>query len=470
MTARVATVVVVLVVGLAGCTTNPTGPRELVPSSAPPPPAQERPKDRSREALLTALRGIDLCAVLDALSTAKPTTLAPFTCTVGDQFDGLSATVVGFDHSSRVTLPTRSIGGVKAYVKEASTRCSVYLPVSFTWAVEFSQNTSCQAVVTASAAAVPVLTDPAQARVDPWWDGCTALAEVLELGAGEPKLVGARLADCAYFAPEREKQASLAFTEPESRWGKSRPASVGSTRVQLFQDGENCGVYWRQGAFASSFARKPDYPVFLATSSCDHTTELTESAIGILAAPPPTGITAQDPLLYSPSEPDGPYLGACAYLEDETEARTCEPYRETPVPDDLTNSYNAQVMCAASVDAVREHFGARPRPVAESDNGESCHFVEPERTAVLTFVVRGGRVGSGPDGRQVSVEGHPGFLEADGRSVHYRVSTTDDVDRDGAVEFIVRTGPAVAPDTSLPPGTEARAEAVLADILETYFP
>ena len=72
--------------------------------------------------------------------------------------------------------------------------------------------------------------------------------------------------------------------------------------------------------------------------------------------------------------------------------------------------------------------------------------------------------------REVTIDRHPCAVTAGADSYDYRISTTDNVDRDGAVEFTVRTGPVVAPDTPLPAGTDAKAEAVLADILATYFP
>ncbi|WP_460393522.1 hypothetical protein [Actinophytocola sediminis] len=427
---------------------------------------------------MEALRRVDLCAVLEAAMSATPAFPAaepgasePLMCTLYGTPDLLTAKILIFGHLERVNLPIRAIGGAKAYVREDHDSCTVYLPVSFGWAIQFSQSTPCRTVTELVAAAVAVLNDQRAARVDPRWDGCAALAEVLEPDPDQSKLVGGELADCMYLAEEKKQRATLSFSSSLPPPGEPRVVTVAGTEIAVYEDDDGCDAYWRQRPFPSRFAQTPDYPVRVFSMSCDYSTELAESVIGVLAQPPPSGGTPQHPLLYAPDEPDSPYPGDCAYLGSESNAGDCAPYREVPVPEDLANAYNAQVMCAASADIVRKHFGERLRPVAVSDADRDCHFVEPERTIVVTFSARGGLVGGDPGDREVTVADHPGLLAtSEPNSLAYTVSTSDTVDGDGAVELTVSTGPLIESGTPLPPGTDKKAEAALADVLTTYFP
>lgn len=459
MTTRMAVLALVVAVGLAGCTTPSGGPGERPSSTPAPPSSADRPRDRDSEAVLAALRRLDLCAVVAAATTtapivpaAEPVTSQPFSCTVGEPFDQFTAKVVSFTHSSRVTLPIRPVGGAKAYVRDAADGCAVYLPVSFHWAVEFSQRTACQSVTAVVAAAASVLAEPGAGAGEPWWDACTALAKALEPEADQSTLSGNDLASCTYLAGEKARRASLVYAEPERHWGPPQESTIGDLRVWVYQDDQSCGVHWRQGANPSPYARAPDSPVFVASPDCAYSTELAEAVAEVLAGPAPVD-SPQHPLLYGPGEPDGPYLGDCAYLEDENDARRCEPAGDVPVPDDLTGTGDARVMCAASADAVREHFGGRLRPVAVV--GEGCHFVEAEREIVVTFAVRSGTPGGG-GGREVTIAGRHGFVEARAGGFDYTVAVDG-----GVVELTVEVGPV---GTDLPPGSDTMAEAVIADL------
>lgn len=443
MIARIVVVLVVLVVG--GCVGAPTGEQERPATSSPTPPGgQARPQDRDREAVLAALREVDLCAVLDApdVTNDEPVASEPFSCTAGP----VRVAVVPLGHEERVSMAARVVGGVKAYVDD---RCVVHLPVSFTVAVAFSAGGSCQAVTEVAARASAVLADPAAARGRPRWDPCTVLDAVLE---PEPDrlFLGTELGACQYLGVAPEQEALLSFVEPTPA-GRARAATVGGTDVAIYEDDDNCGIRWRQRPFDSPYAQTQDYPVTVFSVDCAYSTRLAEGAIGLLGQPAPRG-EPQRPLLYGPDEPDGPYLGYCAYLADDNDARRCEPARDVPVPDELTGTDDPQVMCAMAAGSVRERFGEALRPVAVA--GEGCHFVGRERVLVVTFAVRKGVLG---DGEVTTVAGRRAVVETRDGGIDHAVAAGD-----GVVELTVEVGPAGA---ELPAGSDTKAEAVIGDLV-----
>ena len=458
MTARVCLLVVVWVAAVAGCTapSDPPSPPTSSTSSA----QQQGPQDRDKDAVLAALRQIDLCEVLaaapDLPAGAEPRASRPFGCGAG----GISVKVVGFAHQTRLSLPTQAVGNVKAYVQADG--CRVFLPVSFGLAIEFSQTPGpCQVVTGLAASAVTVLADPETARVDPRWDACTALGEALD-PEDRSKLVGNGLDDCTDHTARR----SISFADDLISEGEPRTATIGGKQVRIYEQDTSCDVYWRQGPFTSRFAPTPDYQVVAVAPDCDRSTALAESVMKVLAEPPPTGVAPQQPLFYAPDEPDSPWPGACAYAEGVSRPGRCAPHRAVPVPDDIARSFDAQVMCAVAVDAVGEHFGTRLRPVAVTDSGvNDCYFVEPERTIQLQFVVKTGPLSREPDDRDVTIAGHPGYVAGH----RYRLSTSREADTQATVRLTVLTGPVVSADTPLPADTDEKAEAVLADVLAKYF-
>jgi hypothetical protein len=475
MTARLFTFVIVCVAAatLSGCST-PSDEADPPSSSAPSrPPAPEPPEDRDEDAVMTALRQLDLCAVLETAMTAtpglsgsaQPRAWQPFACVVQGQRDQITAKVVSSIHGDRVVLPTRTIAGAKAYLREGQDSCTEYLPVSFELAIEFSQSgsESCKALTELVAASVAVLADPEAARVNPRLDACTTLAEALESDVDRSKLLATELDICSYLAQSREDRAAVSFDRTLVPSGRSRSEVVGGTQARIYEDDDACEVYWRQGPFASRYAATPDYPVVVGMPDCDRATELAESVIEVLAEPPPVGVAPQHPLLYAPDEPDSPLLGACAYVEDPGR---CEPYREVPIPDDVTDaSQDGHAMCAVSVDAVRQNFGPTLNPVVVSDSGTVCYFVEPERTVQVTFVVKPGQARGEPGDQEVTIAGRPGFVGIGDSFWRYQLS----VDGDAVVVLEVGTGPVVASEVPLPAGTDKKADAVIAEVLRTYF-
>lgn len=469
MTARGVALVVAWAAVVTGCTATPSDPPPSSTSTSSS-ARQRGPQDRDEDAVLAALRQIDLCEVLDAAlagipalpPTAEPRARQPFACTVEGLADTVTAKAVSSIHRTRVSLPTRTMGGARAYVQEGD-RCAVYLPVSFEMAIEFSLVFGdCQTAIRLAEASALVLANSGAARVEPRWDACTVLSEVLDTDADRSKLLGNGLDDCGDLSTTK-RTTSITFADDHISQGEPRTAVISDRQVEIYEDDRTCDIYWRQGPFTSRFARTPDHQVLVVTDDCDRSMALAESAMDVLAGPPPAGPEAQWPLLYAPDEPDSPFLGACAYLDDVSNPERCEPYRDVPVPNDIVDSDNAHVMCAVGVDAVAKHFGADLRPVAVTDTGfPECYFVEPERLTEIVFAVSVRLTGPRDDEREVTVAGHRGYVSG---VASYRLSAGENA----SVQLSVRPGPVTAADTPLPAGTDAKAEAVLADVLREYF-
>jgi hypothetical protein len=476
MTARAIALALVAVLGLVGCTTGDTGgPPSTMPSTTPSttPSARDsaRPTDRDEDAVLAAVRQLDLCALLDrakaggAFAGGRPVARRPFECVLSGAADLVAVSVTGIGHRTRVESVTRAVGGAKAYVEQGG-GCYVHLPVSFTTALRFSQvpASNCESLTGLAGAAVAALADPDAFRAEAVWDACTALADALD--ADEAALSGNGPADCT----SREPKASISFADDHPPSGEQQ-TSVGDTRVRVFEEAENCAVYWRQGPFDVRYAATTDYQVVVRTSDCDGATDLAESLMAVLEEAPPDSVAAQRQLLYQPDEPDSPYPGACAYV-DELDPKRCAPYVEVAVPDGTAAvlgaaTDDADVQCALAVRAVGAGFGSELVPVADSGAGNRCFFVEPKRQVQLTFSLAYGRVVDQFGGEPVTVAGHPGFVTSDSTSITYDLSTGTELDGEGNVTLRVSAGPANA--GHLAPGTGGKAESTLADILRRYF-
>jgi hypothetical protein len=97
----------------------------------------DAPRDRDGDAVMAAVRQLDLCSVLAAADpSAKPVAGDPFSC-------GSAGKSIGFvqkNADARLKMPVREIGGVKAYTEfSVYDDCRVYLPVSFELALELRE-------------------------------------------------------------------------------------------------------------------------------------------------------------------------------------------------------------------------------------------------------------------------------------------------------------------------------------------
>ncbi|HEY0448182.1 hypothetical protein [Actinophytocola sp.] len=485
MSNRVIALACIAVLGLAGCTTPPSTDRTS-PTEPTERPSAPSPKDRDKGAVLAALRRLDLCALLDKAMAAtpqfppdaEPTAHQPFQCRLDGMAHPVTAAAVTMIHDTRLSLPVRAIGGAKAYVDQGTSTCDVFLPVSFELAIQFSQmpqgqpnDETCRVVTTLATASAAALADPTAVQIEPRWDACSVLRDALGSEADEAKLVGNTFDDCTDFS-HQPIPASISFADDFISTGQPRTETIGGKQVRIYAQDGSCDIYWRQGPFSSKYATEPDYQVLAITPDCDRSKALAESLMTVLGTAPPADVAPQRPLLYTPDEPDSPYPGACAYV-DVSDPKRCKPYAEVPVPADPAKIpaaalADADVLCAVAVDAVATYFGTRLRPVAVSDAGTDCYFVEPERQIHLGFTIDGGPPRRDPGDRQASVAGHPGYVAADASQHEYRLSTSSKLDGHGTVTLAVTTGP-VNSRSPLPTGTDKKTKAVLADILRTYF-
>lgn len=471
------------VVGLAGCTTPDA---KAPPSSTPTTrsttdrPAVPRPKDRDEDAVAAALGELDLCALLDkanAASRAVPTNLrpqrnTPLFCDLEGTRSVVSAAVGSFDHERRISSLTRTIGGAKAYVRQDS-RCTISLPVSFKSAIQFTQfpPNDCRELTKLVGAAVKVLANPDAVRTTPAWTACAALAAALDEEPDKAKLVSTGSGTCMNPVDKADSVSITVAHDFPPPSVKPRTMTIGRTRVSVYELDDTCEVFWRQRSFDSRYADKPDYQVQAVAVDCDQATALAESLIGVLAKPPTTDAAPQRPLLYRPDEPDNPYPGACAFV-DELDPRKCEPYVEVPVPGKPAEivraaAADADVQCAMSAKAIGARFGAELTPVADSDNGTRCFFVEPQRQLQLTFSVAPGPVPNNPDGKPVTIAARSGYISTDTKSFQYELSTTSELLGDATIRLIVSGGPAT--EKGPPADADGKAQAVLADMVGAYF-
>src|SRR5262249_28924135 len=155
--------------------------------------------------------------------------------------------------------------------------------------------------------------NPDAVRAKPVWDACTALAGALDTEADTAKLVRNGLNSCF----NSSRSISFAAEPPPSAEPKPpRETSIGGNRVRIYEQEENCPVYWRRRPFDSRYAPTRDYQVAVTSTDCDNSANLAYSSMAVLKEAPPTDVAPQRPLLYRPDEPDSPYPGACAYVDD----------------------------------------------------------------------------------------------------------------------------------------------------------
>jgi hypothetical protein len=429
---------VLFAVVVSGCSSDSpdTGPPS---SSTADRPEVVKPVDRDAEAVMAALRRVDLCSVVRELSgAAEVEQRDPFSCTGS----GVSVGVVDLPADRRLKMPVRDIGGAKAYVAQTSGDCVVYFPVSFEYAVEVEAG-GCEPAVR--------LRLGTTAR----WDACGALGRALGndtdlIEAGE--YVGAA---CEPPAPE---MAHLAFDSPLI--GETTSVTVGGRAAEVQEDGDVCWTAWSD---------PPGLWTSVAANGCDTSKTLAESVMDVIATPPADG-RPQDPLLYKPDDADTPYLGACANLEPRV-AKYCRPYADTEVPDDAPLDADVDTQCAIARDAVTEHLGELVPVVVDDGENASCYFVEGERRVEVRFFVRSEPVAGIPDVfkvREALIAGHSAYVENGPEQDVYRVwvATSEDPRGDGTIGLTISAGPARREGQPIA-GDEA--DLVIGDVLAAYF-
>jgi hypothetical protein len=455
---------------LAGCSADeppaPDGPLPKVEH-----PKAPIPKDRDEQAVLSALRRVDPCALLDPSGGAvagfpadlKPQASGPFTCSI-DPSEGKYGGAVHvkfnrFTEDDRIKLPLLTLGGGKAYVKTHMTTCNVFLPVSFTMAIEFSTIVQegadpCPAPKAFAQVAAPKLANPDAVQAPLSWDACGALRTAVGDGSLDYKPGIFGIEGCSTTS-----NGSLHFTHGWKSGSKATSETVGGKRVEVDATsnfGPGCSVGWRHGTARTQSARSNEFWVGVLLQDCAKAKALAERVMTVLASPPPE-VAPQRPVLYGPDEADMAAPGACAHAG---RPHDCQPYVEVPVPPGTKDKVRAaqadpNVECALAIEAVAKHFGPQWKPVIDSDLG--CQFVEPARSGWISVNTNSARLsdtGRSDGESDATIAGHPGRVKAD----HVAVSLGKSADSDGQL-FV----------TLWHLKDQSKAEAMVADILGRHF-
>lgn len=415
---RGATAVAAVLV-LGGCASTVAGQAE--PEVGAQGGVGQRPADRDGDAVLTAMRQLDACALLDGPGmaaaglpgNARPIPTAPHACAFSvdklfdDKVDVMVGDKAGF--AQKYGSQPLTIAGAKGYLDDMTlddhAECAVDLPVSFLFAVEVrstagyqSKTNSCEQAKAAAAGVVAKLGNPdavavPASRPGGAWDGCSLLTKALgDVDSAKVQLDLSSAASpydsCSADQKSDGKGGSpTSLGEVEIKYdsdplsGPNRtPQQVGDKTANVENLGGDCVVDWGIGPSGSPDKLLATAVVEVKLKDCNAATALATKVQKVLAGPPPTGGKPQRPLLYTPTDPDSDAVGAC--LDFSVDDGNCVPYQPFTLPakfDDWFPSTDAQpaIGCALAVDAVKEVYGDALKPVVW---GQHCIFVEPTHT------------------------------------------------------------------------------------------
>ena len=409
---------------LGGCATAVTGQAEPVlgaQGSAGP-----RPPDRDGDAVLTAMRRLDACALLDGPGmaaaglpgNARPTPTAPHACafTVDRVLDDTVDVSVGVEwgFSYAYNAAPLVIAGAKAYLVDFSSAghsdCRVDIPASFLTAVEVrsragyeSKTNSCDQAKAAAATVVAKLGNPDAVTVPASrplaaWEGCSLLTTALgNLDGKKIKLdrteVTSPFDSCSVAEQTGQDsttplgELSLKYDSDPLSGANRKPQPVGDKTANVYDMGDNCDVSWGLGPSGSPDSLYGTAVVDVTLKGCDAAKALALKVQQVLAAPQPAAGKPQRPLLYGPNDPDTDVVGAC--LDFSQHDGNCVPYQPFTLPAKFADWFPAtdhqpSIGCAIAADAVKEVFGDAYKPVVW---GEHCFFVEPTHSLSITIDV-----------------------------------------------------------------------------------
>jgi hypothetical protein len=474
--------------------------------------APRHPADRNGDAVLSALRKLDACALLDH---AQPIALAPHACAfVLDQksMDEVDVTL-GLDSpfSRRFGMIPLTVGGARAYVDDLSRsgdpRCQIDIPVSFEFAVNLvakpgyhSAGSACDQAKAAAATVAAKLGNPDTVTVPSSrpladWDACSVLTKAL--GRLDPK---AKLRQDPTASPFdtcgiQTDNASPAPTvrvsydkDPLSGLNRT-PRPVGDKTADVSVIGAACDVSWNAGPSGSTPSHTA-VVVDVVDKGCDAATALAVKVQQVLAGPAPSSDRPQRPLIYGADDPDTDAVGACVDFSQHD--GSCAPYQPFTLPSfqewfPVTDS-QPSIGCALATDAVRQVYGDTFTPVLW---GEHCVFVEPTHALNIVIDVSAkyvpGDYGARPDlyanrktvaisGKQANTftdlitsarPGHPNYDEYD-----VYVSPFDDISRPGMIAGEIQARPPRGSGLDTPPDVSRLhdLDQVMSKIIARYGP
>lgn len=507
---------------LSGCTSTTAGHPQGQGASGGQSQVPRLP-DRPVDAVLSALRQLDACALFDpaaAFATGFPANAhtlptAPHKCaftadpTLGDELSIELGTESGYAVRFSETLIT--VGNAKAYLRDSGSHghpsCELDIPVSFKRSIRVasrpgykSASDPCAQVKAMGAAVASKLADPDKLTVDPTtrplsgWDGCALLESALgqDLGSFDARRSsGTSALDGCSASPKTDKASSPPFTftveikyNDDPLRNSQQNRTVGDKQASVSPNSGLCSLTWNQGpsGVADKLYNSAVVKVY-GPPDCDKTTDLATKIVQKLGAAPPKPVAPQRPLLYTADQPDNDAPGACADFVSSGSNQGCNPYQpvNVPSPPDQILAAGAQdpaIGCALAADAVREVYGTSLQPVTWASH---CFFVEPTHALTLMIDVDNryapNEYGNEPSlyaNRQtVSVAGKQAvsFTVANGTHYDIYVSPTNKIDSPGMVSAEAQvtrprgTNDDVQPDTSkLKP-----LDDVMAKIVSKYF-
>lgn len=405
---------------LTACAVDPRA--RTAPAVTPLPPVTH-PKvespDRNPTAVLSAVRRLDPCALLDpgearlpGVPAGTPTKReAPFHCRLDiENYKDYQVylTIVDLPTEERLELSTEPIGGMRSYRTAENNACAVYLPISFRLSVEITAEQldgdvePCDQAGAVAEQVVARLGAPEQVESEPRWDACTVLATALNV-------------DMANVSAKSEWDVSSCESDEANL--RLRDADEfgevdDDTPVQVDDDYRGvCLVSANAGGVAVSVTHP----------SCDEAKRIAGPVMEIVAAPPPAG-EPQRPVLYPWDEPDVPNP-VCRSVADPT----CQPYIEVPVPEGpplevLRHALaDPNIQCALAAEVL----DAELTPVTV---GTECHFVGAGAPTVSTYLQAGSSYVPGSE--ETEVDGRPAELRIEEKYGYLLVALAENLPGD----------------------------------------
>ncbi|RZQ62351.1 hypothetical protein [Amycolatopsis suaedae] len=483
-THRLAAVVLAAVVLLGACGGDEEPAQALGDAAHPPVVVAASTPVRDTAAVISALKRLDPCALLDPIAAGIPgrpgegTRPAPHNCEIGD----LGVTLgTPLSRMSRYGMPRRTVAGNVVYVDRPSTGCAYLLPVGPVHAIRFEADTDRDVIEPCAALdrLVPVALSKLGTPVPPGdrlstVDACSVLTAALrDPGLGRSAVEESRkgLHSCGE-GNIYGNSLKLAYGKDPARVHTDRPSRQvgGRTLVEIGRD-PMCTVAWSEGPAATAFATVELH------ASCDRVDTVAAEVMRLLDAPPPD-VPPIQPLPYPPGQTGLPGEGGCADVRPD---RPCQPVSPEPyAPHDPVALVNAAagdsgVLCGLAAEAVRAHLGPELRPVLTDADG--CVFVEPSLRREVTVRVEAGEL-PGMPWQAVTIAGRPGYLRGagDGELGTDRLVALVEGGGEGTARLL-KIGIRIRPERGAGPGPGnvntagvEKQDALAADIVARAFP
>jgi len=278
-------------------------------TAAKQPPAPSTPSpERDHQAVLAALRELDLCAVLDAgiedtpvIPSVELRATEPFSC-VADPSDekAIDITIHEFGDRERAIYTRIDLAGAEAYVSGPDQYCYVGLPVGSGLAIEVNglwtpaSERECAPARDLGTAMVKALARPGDFSRTPMWDACSALITARD---DEADYVPGGDSCAVKAGPTVRLEFSSAIGLAPDK--NAVPETIGGRQARVKDPSpDSCYVSWNQAPLTTSHAVAPDYRATVTMRDCKQARPLAVAVMAVLDQPPPTDVAPQRPLFY----------------------------------------------------------------------------------------------------------------------------------------------------------------------------